>query len=123
MLKISIIGNLGSDCRKNEGNFASFYSFSVAHSIKKTERDGSVSEKTQWINCVVNWDCSKIYPYLKRGAKVYCQGNASIKISENDKGEKFVGITCHVSDIELCGGAKPDTDKNVSTDSEDNRPF
>lgn len=123
MLKLSVIGNLGADCRKNEGNFNPFYSFSLAHSVKRTEANGQMSEHTIWINCIINWDCSKVFPYLKKGTKVYVHGNGSIKITTADNGEKFASLTCIVSDLELCGSAKPDTSINEQSNDVNNQPF
>lgn len=123
MLKLSVIGNLGADCRKNEGNFNPFYSFSLAHSIKRTEANGQLSEHTIWINCIINWDCSKVFPYLRKGTKVYVHGNGSIKITTADNGEKFASLTCIVSDLELCGNAKPDNLIPNTSNDINNQPF
>lgn len=121
MLKLSIIGNLGADCRKNEGNFSSFYSFSLAHSVKRSDDKGQLYEQTLWINCIINWDCSKVFPYLRGGTKVYVHGNGSLKITTNDNGDKFASLTCVVSDLELCGGPKPNTSIPQQDDDTNNQ--
>lgn len=123
MFKISVIGNLGSDCRKNEGNFSTFYSFSVAHTRKYNNQQGQAVEETIWVNCVVNWDCKNISPFLKKGTKVYCSGDAKLRIFKSADGSVEPTITCYVSEIELCGGNRPDTAVTKETTEKDNIPF
>ena len=123
MLKLTAIGNLGADCRKNVGNFSPFYSFSLAHSMKRTDDKGQQYEQTIWINCIINWDCSRVFPYLRKGTKVYVHGNGFVKITTGDNGEKYASLTCVVSDLELCGSSKPDTSAPENYNDINNQPL
>lgn len=110
MLKVQVIGNLGGDATVNSGNFKTFISFNVAHTEKYVDRQGISQENVFWVNCIINWNAEKILPYLKKGAKVFCSGQLRTRTyqSRTKGGETVAGIDCIVSDIELCGGARPE---------------
>lgn len=108
MLKIEIIGNLGRDAEMVTGNFAPFLSFSVAHS-HRYQKDGQEHVEVVWVSCVVNWDASKIMPFLRKGAKVYARGSLRTKVVPTSSYGPIVSLTCVVDNLELCGGSRPDT--------------
>lgn len=110
MLKMFIIGNLGQDARLQEGNFNPFVTFSVAHTDKFADKSSIQHERTTWVNCILNRNFQNILPYLKRGTKVFCIGNISLRTYVDRENKTCAGIDCIVTDIELCGGSRPDTD-------------
>lgn len=123
MLKISVIGNLGADAKRQTGNFKDFVSFNVAHRETFTDSKGVKTERVMWINCVINWDASKVLPYLTKGAKVYCYGTLRARVFKGRDGEEHVGIDCIVSELELCGGIRPDTQAPQTAALTSQNPF
>lgn len=110
MLQLSVIGNLGADAQVVSGNFNTFTSFTVYHSEKYTDRNGIQQQKVFRVDCVVNWDCKALLPFLRKGTKVYCHGKLRTRTYTDRNGNVCAGIECIVANIELCGGSRPDTD-------------
>lgn len=108
MIKIEVIGNLGADAQLQVSNGNKFVSFRVANTDSWTDkRTGEIIKSTQWISCSLNGDGGNLFPYLKKGAKVFVRGNANMVIYSSPKSHQMeVGINLFVREIELCGGAK-----------------
>ena len=104
MLKAEIIGNLGADAVKNQGNDGTYISFRVAHSTTYTNRNsGEVTKNTTWVSCTMNGDGGNLLPYLKSGEKVYVRGNLSSRIFVGHDGQRHAGLNISVTEIELVG--------------------
>ena len=106
MLKAEIIGNLGDDAKVMQGNFKPFTSMNVAHQRKFTKQDGTPVAETIWVNVVINWDSSKLLPYLKKGAKVFCRGAVRLRTFTGHDGMTHAGIDIMADDVELCGSPR-----------------
>ena len=108
MIKVEIIGNLGTDAQLQEKNGNKFVAFRVANTDKWVDKStGQVIESTQWISCTLNGDGGALLPYLKRGTKVFVRGNAKFVIFSSAKTRQMeVGVNLFVREIELCGGVK-----------------
>ena len=114
MLKAEIIGNLGADAVKNQGNDGSYISFRVAHSTTYTNRNsGEVTKNTTWVSCTMNGDGGNLLPYLKSGEKVYVRGNLSSRIFVGHDGQRHAGLNISVSEIELVGSKAKFTPQEV----------
>ena len=109
MLKTQIIGNLGADAHVVTSNSGRFVSMNVAHTRKYRKADGTPCEETLWVNVVINWDASKIMPYLLKGAKIYAQGNTRLRVFKDKQGNYCAGMDIVADTIELCGSKQPDT--------------
>lgn len=109
MLKTSVIGNLGADAHVVTGNFQDFVSMNVAHTRKFKKADGTPYEETIWVNVVINWDCSKLMPYLLKGSKVYVSGNTRLRTFTAKGGAIAAGIDIIADTVELCGSKQPET--------------
>ena len=109
MLKTQIIGNLGADAHVVTSNSGRFVSMNVAHTRKYRKADGTPCEETLWVNVVINWDASKIMPYLLKGAKIYAQGNTRLRVFKDRQGIYCAGMDLVADTIELCGSKQPDT--------------
>lgn len=110
MLKLEVIGNLGTDTQIVETDGSRFATIRVAHTDSWTGKDGVKHENTQWIDCNLSAD-SKVLPYLKKGTKVFLRGNMSTRVysSAKDKCMKS-GISLRVDEIQLLS-AKQDEQK------------
>lgn len=114
MLKAEIIGNLGADAVKNQGNDGTYISFRVAHSTTFTNRNsGEVTKNTTWVSCTMNGDGGNLLPYLKSGEKVYVRGNLSSRIFVGHDGQRHAGLNISVSEIELVGSKAKFTPQEV----------
>lgn len=105
MLKLAIIGNLGSDAEVRTYNGASYVTFRVAHTEKWTDRNsGEVHERTEWVSATLDGNGGGLTPYLKRGAKVFIWGDCSTRVFTSSKdGKTYAGLNVRVRQIELCG--------------------
>lgn len=115
MLQAQIIGNLGADAHYVTGNFEKFVSMNVAHTRKYKKLDGTSYEETVWVNVVVNWDCSKLLPYLLKGTKIYAIGNVKLRTFTTKDGKQAAGMDIIADRLELCSSKQPDT--NIPTAS------
>ena len=99
--KAIIIGNLGSDPEiRTTGNGGRVAQFSVATSRKWTGRDGQQQEKTEW-HRVVAWDNERgpkladvAERFLKKGEKVYIEGEIEYRQYEDKD-----GVTKYITEI------------------------
>lgn len=114
MLKAEIIGNLGADAVKNQGNDGTYISFRVAHSTTYTNRNsGEVTKNTTWVSCTMNGDGGNLLQYLKSGEKVYVRGNLSSRIFVGHDGQRHAGLNISVTEIELVGSKAKFTPQEV----------
>ena len=114
MLKAEIIGNLGADAVRNQGNDGAYISFRVAHSTTYTNRNsGEVTKNTTWVSCTMNGDGGNLLPYLKSGEKVYVRGNLSSRIFVGHDGQRHAGLNLSVTEIELVGSKAKFTPQEV----------
>lgn len=114
MLKAEIIGNLGADAVKNQGNDGTYISFRVAHSTTYTNRNsGEVTKNTTWVSCTMNGDGGNLLQYLKSGEKVYVRGNLSSRIFVGHDGQRHAGLNISVTEIELVSSKAKFTPKEV----------
>ena len=108
MMKLTIVGNLGSDAqlRREQGN--EFVSLSIAHSEKRKDESGNEYERTEWISATINGNAGNLLPYLKKGTKVYAYGDISLRTFHSEKERKLkAGLNLFIRNIELVG-AQPD---------------
>lgn len=105
MLKLAIIGNLGSDAEVRTYNGASYVTFRVAHTEKCTIKNlGVVHERTEWVSATLDGNGGGLMTYLKRGTKVFIWGDCSTRVFTSSKdGKTYAGLNVRVRQIELCG--------------------
>lgn len=102
MIKLTIIGNLGADAEVKNQDGRSYVSFRVAHSERRQQADGTTKETTLWVSCTINGDGGKLLAYLKKGTKVFVQGDADVRLYNSSKDHCLkAGLNCFVRDIEL----------------------
>lgn len=104
MKKTVIIGNLGQDAQvKATQQGAQYLAFSVAVTEK---RNGQ--ESTTWFSCS-GWGerfvSGQLGQYLKKGTKVYIEGNYSPSLFQRNDGTTDISHNLMVNQLELLGGA------------------
>lgn len=104
MKKTVIIGNLGQDAQvKQTKDGQQFLGFTVAVSEK---RNGQ--ESTTWFSCSAWGDrfvTGAIGQYLKKGTKVYIEGNYNPSLFNAQDGSVQISHNLMVNQIELLGSA------------------
>jgi len=104
MLKLQIIGNLGKDCVVNTVNGKNVINFTVAHTEKFRDSQGTNQERTTWVDCAYWTDKTAISPYLTKGKQVFVEGNPEVKTFTRQDGTPGASLTLRVRDIQLLGG-------------------
>lgn len=104
MKKTVIIGNLGQDAQvKTTQQGAQYLAFNVAVTEK---RNGQ--ETTTWFSCS-GWGerfvSGQLGQYLKKGTKVYIEGNYSPSLFQRQDGTTDISHNLMVNQLELLGGA------------------
>lgn len=114
MFKVELIGNLGADAEVKVSEGAKFVAFRVANTEKWTDAGGKEHSQTDWFDAILSNTESKVIPFLKAGVKVFIRGNATKRVysSKKDRCMK-AGITVHVQELELCGGAFDDVPRQL----------
>lgn len=108
MFNITVIGNLGGDAELHSENGNQFVTFRVGHTDRRTNADGTTSEETIWVSCILNGDGGKLLQYLTKGQKVCVIGDGSLRTYHSKKQQRLIaGSNCFVRQIELLG-ARPD---------------
>ena len=106
MLKFIVEGNLGGDAEKRTENGRTFVSMSIADTTRRTDENGQVKEKTQWISATINGDGGNLLPYLKKGARVHVIGDGEVRMYHSEKQRALVaGLKVFIREIELTGGS------------------
>lgn len=124
MLNLQVIGNLGSDAVVKENNGKKFVTFNVAHTDKYTDEQGVKHEKTTWVSCLWNGDGGRVLPYLTKGACVFAQGPAELRVFDSAKDHcKKAGVSIRIQHLELVGGKKEEQTADTQQTNEETAPF
>ena len=92
MLQLSLIGTLGHDATEKTINGKNYLAYSVAVTENKN---------TTWVDVMTRSENSNLKSYLKKGAKVYLQGNLSVSAYTNKAGSAVASITLWTRDLEI----------------------
>ena len=103
MIKLQIIGNLGTDCTTNEVSGRTVINFPVAHSEKYKDSQGNLKEKTIWVKCAYWTDRPAIAQYLKKGQLVYAEGSPEVEGYLNKDNQNAASLRMNVFRIQLLG--------------------
>lgn len=103
MLKCEVIGNIGNDAEIKDFNGKKYVSFNVAHSDFKKDQNGNRTESTTWVSVLWYGDGGGLFPYLKKGVKVFVRGNEYVKTYNDRDGNVHVAINVNASEVQLCG--------------------
>ena len=95
MLQLSAIGRIGKDAETKDFNGKLVANFSIGVDVGFGEK-----KSTQWINCSI-WNREKLVPFLKKGIKVYIQGEPSIRSYMDKIGKPCSNFDLNVNVIEL----------------------
>jgi len=116
MIRIEIIGNIGRDATINMVNNRSVINFSVAHTDKYKDQQGTIIQRTTWVDCSYWADKTTIAQYLKQGTKVFVEGSPNSRAYQKKTDNSWTAsLVCNVHRIELLGAP-------ANKEGGDNRP-
>jgi single-strand DNA-binding protein len=104
MIKLQIVGNLGGDCILKQVNGKNVINFNVAHTEKFKDSQGSLKERTTWVNCAYWTDRTALAQYLKKGKQVYVEGSPEAEAYTNKENQPAATLKLRVRDLQLLGG-------------------
>jgi single-strand DNA-binding protein len=103
MIKLQVIGNLGKDCTVNTVNGKNVINFSVAHTEKYKDAQGTPKERTTWVECAYWTDRTGIAPYLKKGTQVYAEGFPDVRTYTTQDGRQGAALSLRILNVQLLG--------------------
>ena len=92
MMQLSLIGTLGHDATEKTINGKNYLAYSVAVTENKI---------TTWVDVMTRSDAGNLKAYLKKGSKVYIQGNLSVSTYTNKAGSPVASITLWSRELEI----------------------
>lgn len=102
MKKITLIGNITRDSEIKDFSNRKAINFSVAVNESYKDSSGNKVEKSSFFNCTIWRENTSIATYLKKGVKVYLEGdNFDSEYYQNREGEIKTSIKINVSKLEL----------------------
>ena len=117
--KVILIGNLGSNPERKQTTNSSVTTFNVATSERWTDKAGDQHEKTEWHKCVAWARTGEIAAqYLRKGSKVYVEGNLQTRSWQTDSGETRYVTEINVRNLEMLDSRRTsyDADEAPGTD-------
>jgi single-strand DNA-binding protein len=103
MIKLQVIGNLGKDCIVNTVNGKNVINFSIAHTEKFKDAQGTPKERTTWVECAYWTDRTGIVPYLKKGTQVYAEGTPELRSYTTQDGRQGTSLNLRIMNVQLLG--------------------
>ena len=103
MIKMQVIGNLGKDCVVNNVNGKSVINFTVAHTEKYKDSQGTNQEKTTWVDCAYWTDRTAVAPYLTKGTQVFVEGTPEVRSYTRNDGSAGASLSMRVREVQLLG--------------------
>jgi len=104
MIKMQIIGRLGKDCVVNTVNGKNVINFTVAHSEKYKDSQGTLQEKTIWVDCAYWTDRTAVAQYLTKGTQVFTEGQPEARSFQRNDGTPGASLSLRVREVQLLGG-------------------
>lgn len=103
MIKLQVIGNLGRDCTVNNVNGRNVINFSVAHTERFKDSQGTQKERTTWVDCAYWTDRTAVAEYLKKGTQVYVEGQPEARAFDGKDGKAGASLQVRVNTVQLLG--------------------
>ena len=108
MIKLQVIGNLGKDCTVKEVNGKNVINFSVAHTERYKDNQGTQKERTTWVECAYWTDKTAVAQYLTKGKTIYAEGSPEADAYMNKDNQAAATLRMRVQSVQLLGGNNPD---------------
>lgn len=105
MIKLQVIGHIGKDCLVNNVNGKNVMNFSVAHSEKYKDANGTEVNKSIWVDCAYWSDRTALAQYLKKGTQVWVEGQPEVRQFTTKDGKHGANIGMRVLNVQLLGSS------------------
>lgn len=103
MIQISAIGRVGKDPETKDFNGKIVGNFSIG-----IDTGFGDDKKTIWVNCSI-WNREKLLPFIKKGTKVFVQGQPKIRAWADKSGNPCAGLEMTVNILEILDSKKEET--------------
>ncbi|MDI9357639.1 MAG: single-stranded DNA-binding protein [Phycisphaerales bacterium] len=131
MIKLQTIGHLGKDAVLGTYQDRKVLNFTLASTERYKDQQGTLQERTTWLDCSYWVSSDALLPYLKKGKQVFIEGRPELKTYTTKEGKQGASLHVNIFNLQLLGGAnKLEQDKleeavaNDETASlEDKLPF
>lgn len=100
---MQVIGRLGKDCVVNTVNGKNVMNFTVAHSEKYKDSQGTLQEKTIWVDCAYWSDRTAVAQYLQKGTQVFVEGQPEARSFQRNDGTPGDSLSLRVREVQLLG--------------------
>lgn len=100
---MQVIGRLGKDCVVNTVNGKNVMNFTVAHSEKYKDSQGTLQEKTIWVDCAYWSDRTAVAQYLTKGTQVFVEGQPEARSFQRNDGTPGSSLSLRVREVQLLG--------------------
>lgn len=101
MIKMQVIGNVGTDAEVREVNGRKVINFSVAHNESYKDSQGVKQTRAMWVRCSYWPESVAIAPFLKKGTQVYVEGTPSVSAYETQDRRPGASQELRVTRVEL----------------------
>ena len=106
MIKLQVIGNLGKDALVNNVNGKTVINFNVAHTERYKDAQGNQKDRTTWVDCSYWTEKTAVAPYLKKGSKLFVEGQPNVRSYTNQNNQAGASLTLRVSTIDIVTSTK-----------------
>ena len=115
MVNLQAIGHLGKDAIVNQVGSKTVINFTVAHSEKFKNAEGTEINRTLWIDSAYWTDKTKIAQFLKKGTQVHVAGIPDVEHYVTKDGVVQAKMKLRVTNITLLSSKKDDQPTEAST--------
>jgi single-strand DNA-binding protein len=124
MLKLLLIGNLGSDPEmRYSANGSPMLRFNVAGNYRAKGDSGEWEEKTEWVRVTVfGTRADSLSQILRKGTKVYADGRLEARPWTDNNGNVKAGLELVADTVELCSPRPQDDGQQMRAPNTVNRP-
>lgn len=123
MLKLAVIGNLGSDpeMRYSSGG-AGFLRFNVAGNYRARSEAGVWEDRTEWVRVTVfGQRAETLQNLIRKGTRVYVEGRLEARPWTSQNGEVKAGLEIVASDVEFMSARTDDQPQPRASVTNDRR--
>jgi len=113
MLKVQIIGNLGSDPElRHSASGSPYLRVNVAANQRVRDAGGEWQDRTEWVRVTVfGQRADTLHQYLKKGMRVYVEGRLEARPWTDQQGQVRAGLEVMANDVEFMSSQRgPDVD-------------
>ncbi|MDD2564040.1 MAG: single-stranded DNA-binding protein, partial [Salinivirgaceae bacterium] len=113
--KVFILGHVGKDPNIKHFETNSVASFSMATSEKYKDRNGTLQERTDWHNIVVNGKMAKVVEdYVKKGTQMMVEGKIRTRKYEVNGQDRYI-TEIYAERFELLGRPQNSSESKINT--------